>query len=330
MSVRTKIVTSDEEKHMVFRLRYSYFTNELGLMPQREDHRIADAFDTFEKTANIACFSGNRVVGGLRFTESSPFGLPAAALYDYQPNIPMAGSRTVGCDMLCMRKDFRGSSKVVIAMFLMGCYWSSLRGATHVLAPVQPQMAKKIARMGFAPVASEQTVPNSDITFIPMLLDLQNVQDMFLDFVEQQKINTYVDQFEREFFSKREYLIQAGEEGACSYVIVSGKVAVTIGRADRPGEQKVLNELGPGDLLGELALLSSSKRAANAIALTDVDTVVIQRDVFRREVVGDPDRALKLLELLGSRLQDALGLLSLDGLPPKSGSPKTKHKTPAA
>jgi diguanylate cyclase len=60
-----------------------------------------------------------------------------------------------------------------------------------------------------------------------------------------------------------ETLFHQGEEGHCAYAIESGQLEVFRGRGAR---RKVLAILGPGEVVGEMAIIDSGPRTASAIA----------------------------------------------------------------
>jgi CRP-like cAMP-binding protein len=64
-------------------------------------------------------------------------------------------------------------------------------------------------------------------------------------------------------------------------------------------------ELGPGDVVGELALLrSDSKRIARVQALTRVDCLAIERSTFRTLLASDVHLAIAVLENVADRVPD--------------------------
>src|SRR5262245_13403363 len=58
-------------------------------------------------------------------------------------------------------------------------------------------------------------------------------------------------------------------------VVSSGKVRLTA--TNGAGEQVAMGELGPGDCLGELALIRQGQRLCTAIAILDVAAVEIRQ-----------------------------------------------------
>jgi CRP-like cAMP-binding protein len=70
---------------------------------------------------------------------------------------------------------------------------------------------------------------------------------------------------------KNEVLFREGDPSDCMYVIKSGKIAITKAKGTA---EIVLAELGPGDMLGEMAFFDNKPRSAGARAAAD--TVVIE------------------------------------------------------
>jgi CRP-like cAMP-binding protein len=98
-------------------------------------------------------------------------------------------------------------------------------------------------------------------------------------------------------FEPGNLLIEAGYPGSGAFVILDGRVAVHARGID--------TELGPGEVVGELALLrSDSKRIARVQAITHVDCLAIDRMAFRSLIASDVHLAIALLENLANRVPD--------------------------
>jgi CRP-like cAMP-binding protein len=68
---------------------------------------------------------------------------------------------------------------------------------------------------------------------------------------------------------------------------------------------KAVAELGPGDLFGELALLTRDQRDATITALTPMTLVVIEDRAFRGLIGEVPALSRGILAILARRLHDA-------------------------
>jgi voltage-gated potassium channel len=72
-------------------------------------------------------------------------------------------------------------------------------------------------------------------------------------------------------------LVREGDFGHGAFAIVSGT-------ADVVHDDVVLRSLGPGDMFGEIAVLSGGRRTASVVATTDMTLIsVLNRDLWRIE-----------------------------------------------
>lgn len=99
-------------------------------------------------------------------------------------------------------------------------------------------------------------------------------------------------------------VLEAGQElttqdraGYEFFVIVSGTVEVVRGG-------RVVAVLGPGDHVGELALLGAGPRNATVTATSNVAAIVVQSNEFRGLLERAPGLSYSLLTRLAGRLAD--------------------------
>ena len=92
-------------------------------------------------------------------------------------------------------------------------------------------------------------------------------------------------------------IMTEGEDGKTMYVILSGSAKVT-----RNGRR--LATIGPGDTVGELALLTKQPRAATVVATSDMEVAVISRKSFAKLLDAAPAFQRKLLESLANVVRE--------------------------
>jgi CRP-like cAMP-binding protein len=80
------------------------------------------------------------------------------------------------------------------------------------------------------------------------------------------------------------------------FVIVSGSV-----RIERGG--RTINTLGPGDFLGEIALLDAGPRTATATAETTCRLLSMTYQMFHELLDASPEIRAAILEAVGQRLR---------------------------
>jgi CRP-like cAMP-binding protein len=89
-------------------------------------------------------------------------------------------------------------------------------------------------------------------------------------------------------------------------VIADGQVRLS-GKGPS-GEDVVLGEMGPGDSLGELSLITEAQRMCTATAVTGVSAVEIRHGDFQKLLAQKPQACVKLLmgivRIFGSRVAE--------------------------
>jgi CRP-like cAMP-binding protein len=98
-------------------------------------------------------------------------------------------------------------------------------------------------------------------------------------------------------FPQGHVLTEGGQIGSGMFVLLDGRVSVHARGADV--------ELGPGEVIGELALLRRDhRRIARVQALTPVRCLAIAREPFRALIAADVHLAVALLENVADRVPD--------------------------
>jgi CRP-like cAMP-binding protein len=107
-----------------------------------------------------------------------------------------------------------------------------------------------------------------------------------------------------------EVLFRAAARADAGFVIARGDVALQKGAA---GREQTVGRFGPGTLIGELALITETRRPVNAVAVTDCDLIRITRTLFHRMLAEYPEIALALHAKLADQLaQMTADILSLE------------------
>lgn len=78
---------------------------------------------------------------------------------------------------------------------------------------------------------------------------------------------------------------------------------VKIGRRCGDGRENLLAIMGPSDMFGELSMFDPGSRTSNAVAITAVHAVSMDRKGFRTGIADHPQIAEQLLRVLTRRLR---------------------------
>ena len=99
-------------------------------------------------------------------------------------------------------------------------------------------------------------------------------------------------------------LFRQGDPGDALYVVLSGRLRVE--RTDR-GRERVVREVGRGESVGELALLTGAPRTASARAVRDAELLRLSRERFEALVRAHPLVAMALTRMLAGWLATPAG-----------------------
>jgi eukaryotic-like serine/threonine-protein kinase len=88
-------------------------------------------------------------------------------------------------------------------------------------------------------------------------------------------------QFQRKRFKAGEVIVREGEPGWEAYIVTTGECAVYRGDGD---DKMILDEIGVGDVFGELAIFAGQPRNATVEALTDVSVMVLEKRHFDQDL----------------------------------------------
>jgi CRP-like cAMP-binding protein len=105
----------------------------------------------------------------------------------------------------------------------------------------------------------------------------------------------------RRTLSKGDVLMKKGEAGDSLFLIQHGWMKIVT--EDSRGDELIINKCGPGETIGEMALLDQSTRSATVIALEDAEVLELKQDVFEKILNERPDVSLSIIRSYSDRLR---------------------------
>lgn len=104
-------------------------------------------------------------------------------------------------------------------------------------------------------------------------------------------------------FKPGDTIVREGEPGDGLFVILEGAARIVV--SSPTGDEATVAHLGPGECIGEFAVLDGLPRSATAVATLPSSAVSVSRDDFRSWLAERPTAAFALLEELSLRLRRA-------------------------
>ena len=103
--------------------------------------------------------------------------------------------------------------------------------------------------------------------------------------------------------TEREVLFEAGDAADGCYRLEQGLLKVCI--TSPQGDERILTILGPGSIVGELAIIDGLPRSATVVAIRDCTLSFISREAFLSCIREYPETYSDLVSTLVSRLREA-------------------------
>lgn len=98
----------------------------------------------------------------------------------------------------------------------------------------------------------------------------------------------------------RRELFRQGDQGNALFIVISGRLQAVIEFPD--GSEKVVAEMGPGDVIGEISLISGEPRTATIRAIRDSSLARLSKESFDRLAQLNSAFVFRLARVLADRL----------------------------
>ena len=107
-------------------------------------------------------------------------------------------------------------------------------------------------------------------------------------------------------------IFHKGDTGDCLFVVAAGRLEAVI---PGDGAEDLVRVLYPGDVLGELAVLTREPRSATVRARRDTTLVRLGADDFHALLTATPELALAVTGMLARQLRDSRPAVRRDDSP---------------
>ena len=137
-----------------------------------------------------------------------------------------------------------------------------------------------------------------------------NLQDLrkspLFEGLSDQELQHLVDNAKPVSLRAGEALMKQGEPGNTAYVVIAG--GFEIQKQSGPSVIKI-DVRNPGEIIGEMALLSNAPRSATVVAVADSETLCISQEAFENLLSTSPSATMAVLHWVMARLSQNESLL---------------------
>jgi CRP/FNR family transcriptional regulator, cyclic AMP receptor protein len=104
-------------------------------------------------------------------------------------------------------------------------------------------------------------------------------------------------------YANGQMIFQRGDRGSSLMAVLEGRIRISV--CSKEGKEVTLGIMGPGDLLGEIALVDGKGRTADATAMGACRVLVLDQREFLPFLERNPSFAVRLLQILCGRMRMA-------------------------
>jgi diguanylate cyclase (GGDEF)-like protein len=153
---------------------------------------------------------------------------------------------------------------------------------------------------------------------MPGLVTLLEAVPLFRTLTREQ-LSALAQQASEQLYPPGHVVIRQGEPGSQLFVLLSGRVRVVETAPDLPQAELFLEELGTGEVFGELSALREQPRSATVMAVEPTRCLVLPQNAFLQALRSSSDLAIAQLQVLAGRLAHADRLLARYSPDPLTG-----------
>ena len=316
MAISIKIAETPGDVDAAFRLRHQVYVEEENRFAPQPGSVFFDRFDCFPSTRSVLArdlsLPDAPPVGTLRFASQTEVGLPCDSFFDFSPITRglEGGIATVG--MLAVARRFRHSLGVVSGMVKFAAREIRRAGGRHVVAPVSPDIEPVLRALGGRQVGDVIHHGEPPVVMTPLHIDMDALPPFFRETTVDPKNPLFDRLSERRLFRAGEALIRQGDPGDEAFIVMRGSARLLDGQ---PEDGRLMGLLGPGQIIGDVALLDGGPRSASVVAHSKVlDVAVVPKEAFQNRLASDGDFCREMVRSLGARARKAMLHLPADSL----------------
>jgi CRP/FNR family cyclic AMP-dependent transcriptional regulator len=118
--------------------------------------------------------------------------------------------------------------------------------------------------------------------------------------IEPSKLKLLAFTAQRLSFAEGDLICEQGDEGDSAYIIIDGEADVIVATDSGP---VIVATLKKNDFLGETAILCDVPRTATVMARSDLETLMISKDLFFQLVSQFPSMSIEIMRELARRVE---------------------------
>jgi len=264
--------------------------------------KLIDPLDLYPNTINVIAYNNAVAVACIRATEYSSKERLQNISYNFSEVAENLKGVCFFIDMVAMLQEFSSRHLVKKQLFRMILILLARRQVSFAICLCPVQLTQTLTEIGFQSLQDPFYSEPLGQQVTPMSIKLRDFYTQFIQKITDQEIMRFQDAFYMSIFEAGEILVVQGEKGSTAYLIEDGEVEVVV---QTPHEILPISTIGPGNLIGEVAMVTNEPRTASLIAKTSTSCISFDRIDFMKLMYSEPHRSMDIFKIFSKRLQES-------------------------
>ena len=125
--------------------------------------------------------------------------------------------------------------------------------------------------------------------------------------LSNKQLNQLANRFVPRSYQAGKTIVTQGKGGEGMFVMISGRAQAVVESTD--GTKTTVNEFGPRDFFGEVAMLDDGARTASVMATEETECLALTRSDFIALMKNDAEMATEIAVALAKRLRRVVAMM---------------------
>lgn len=253
-----------------------------------------DHFDVLPTSYNFAAIQDGHIVGSCRLIELDSYAISEFDQYPFRELTQKVEGNSGYIDLICIDSSSAMQSMVLQGLVKMSLLQAQRREMKFVFIALS---------LNHAPVdfgVPAQKVFEKENEFSIYTLSLDDFEKSVLSKIADKEILRFRETFYYTIFEAGEVIVTEGDRGSSAFISEHSNVEIII-RAQN--ELKTIGMITPGQLIGEVAMLTNEKRTASLVAVNNTACISFDRFDFYQILEMEPNRSIEIFRIFSKRMK---------------------------
>ncbi len=260
----------------------------------RTNGKHIDHFDVLPTSYNFAATQEGKVIGSCRLIELDSYAIREFDQYPFRELTQKVEGNSGYIDLICIESPQHLQSMILQGLIKMSLLQAQRREMKFIFI----SFLSKHTSIDFG--VPFQKVFEKESDFVIYSISLDDFEKNVLSKIADKEILRFRETFYYTIFQAGEVIVTEGDRGSSAFISEHSNVEIII-RAQN--ELKTIGTITPGQLIGEVAMLTNEKRTASLIAVNHTACISFDRFDFYQVLELEPNRSIEIFRIFSKRMK---------------------------